>query len=391
MNAPYSNFEFPQDKKSSGIFDDHIDHVDVSDSSCSCLHPIYKVITKKECTTVRHIPQSFYKVRKEEFSKESREHFNVIRVDHSLPILNFNKYVAVYVDDLRKPSVYCIALPCGCCSECLNRITNRWSMRLKLDIERPQIRAYFVTLTYSPDKRCHTIYNVNHDTGEIYTRKNYRKLPYLVREIRSARLPFGQYINTKDYPFLTEEMEEQVESQLSKEYYVDDTTLFIPSGFTGVVNFNCGYNGNNLPTWECNEDSIKGELKEFSSSHGYLNYSDVQKFFKRVRRTLYYYYGISELKYFLCGEYSPAPHLGKDGKMTEGFLPHYHMLLWFKDTNKSNCGWTQPKPRRNKRVPAFKSSTKLEECLAVTAFKMYLEIYRAEASVERQRDILKPL
>ncbi|CAJ0596505.1 unnamed protein product [Cylicocyclus nassatus] len=99
---------------------------------------------------------------------------------------------------------------------------------------------------------------------------------------------------------------------------------------------------------EEDEKIYSDELAEFHCDNGFLNYDDVQKFFKRVRQQLKYYYGIDYVRYFCCGEYSPAPHYTPDGRLTEGFLPHYHLLIWFKHSLKSQYGWIKPVPKRNK-------------------------------------------
>lgn len=56
-------------------------------------------------------------------------------------------------------------------------------------------------------------------------------------------------------------------------------------------------------------------------SDGLLQYADFQLFMKRLRITLKRWYGVTDVHYFVCGEY---------GKTTA--RPHFHVVLWFSQT-----------------------------------------------------------
>lgn len=57
-----------------------------------------------------------------------------------------------------------------------------------------------------------------------------------------------------------------------------------------------------------------------------LRKKDVQDFMKRLR-----FFSDHPLRYYLCGEYGSEPYLLPNGKMTEGFMPHYHICLFGED------------------------------------------------------------
>lgn len=75
------------------------------------------------------------------------------------------------------------------------------------------------------------------------------------------------------------------------------------------------YNEENVPTLEVNELSDFDE--PFVKTYKVLNYDDVQKFMKSIRKALWNVYRC-KLRYFLVGEYGPTT-----------FRPHYHCLLFF--------------------------------------------------------------
>lgn len=108
------------------------------------------------------------------------------------------------------------------------------------------------------------------------------------------------------------------------------------------------YNDWNLPTVVTRFkefDQNTGELfdkpirDDYSNPYGLLVYHDFQLFMKRFRRTLDYWYGIKDVKFFSCGEYAPESHVLANGKITKGYRPHWHCIISFTPNHNSKFGY----------------------------------------------------
>ena len=305
--------------------------MDNKDNNVVCLHPLYRVIKHNECKVVNRLPEQLILVR-----RDKSEHVKSKLVNGNIYTW-FEKYDHIYVDDILNPSVYAMPIPCGKCYLCLNRLVNRWSMRIKHDIETDLCRAFFFTLTYRPEDRCtHIIKNVDTRTGEVVCRpcKPYEllsKMPRVQDQIKK----------------LVDPISGEIRYYLQKGAIVYNTSRFTG---TDIVDNYDPLTDSCTHRFEFDKRDTFEEIEEYENEHGFLYYPDVQNFIKRLRRVLDYYYGIKNVKFFVCGEYSPAPHILPNGHMTEGFLPHYHVLMWFKDTDKSNRGYVWYDSKTKKRV-----------------------------------------
>lgn len=93
-------------------------------------------------------------------------------------------------------------------------------------------------------------------------------------------------------------------------------------------------------------------------STGFLHRPDLTNYIKRLRITLYRWYGVTDVRIVYCGEY------GKDTTR-----PHYHLLIWFEHTDKTLKGYSfdgcyRGKPslftryiKSTKRVPPLHKTT----------------------------------
>lgn len=323
-----------------------------------CYSPILKRIRKQKVDVVKRLPSHFIEIRKKScFEKKAWKDF----------VGNYGTYLVrakrIFVDDLTKPNEYVFELPCGKCADCLNRIVNQWSFRISKDIEQENVRAFFITLTYRPEERCTTINMVDKRTGEIKPLKNRN----FIRPSKFEFIDFAQNdpLNSPDVNFEDVYINQwNIQKGYRKSFYwrVHKSFQGKVEGYEKVEyddNF-LFYYGPKTRIEYSSQDEFCSELAEFKCENGFLNYDDVQKFIKRIRRMLEYYYGIKYLKYFCCGEYTPPPHYEK-GRLTEGFLPHYHMLLWYKETPKAVRGYI-----KQKKDNRYKGST-----YGITQSKLY--------------------
>lgn len=177
---------------------------------------------------------------------------------------------------------YEMAVPCGQCSACLKKRQGEYRSRVLLNSQKFPY-CYFVTLTYNEENVpiYQRIFEVSKETGEI---KN-----------AEATNEAGDYIRTgailsrdfESYRLVRSRLNECSPHARVRSYYED-----VDYGF-GVFRY------------------------VFSDS---LDYSDIQKFYKRLRSKLSYDLGedCPKLSYLTCGEYGPVTH-----------RPHYHLLLMF--------------------------------------------------------------
>lgn len=175
---------------------------------------------------------------------------------------------------------YTMPVPCGQCSQCLKKRQGEYRSRVLLNSQKFPY-CYFVTLTY--DENNVPVYcvpfQISRETGEI------------VKILDNEHSSITPSCIARDLPLFKDcrsRLNEVEKSNRCRSYYED---LSLP--FDYDVRF------------------------VYTDS---LDYSDVQKFLKRLRSKLSYELGedCPKLSYLVCGEYGPRTH-----------RPHYHLLLMF--------------------------------------------------------------
>ena len=184
------------------------------------------------------------------------------------------------IDDFQGKS-YTLPVPCGECAECLRKRQNQYKTRVLLNAQKYQY-SYFLTLTYDNDTLpiyCRA-FMVDKDTGELSPAQCENENGEVIRcsGIIDRSLPIWQDCRRR-----LNESDKNVLCQITDDY--DYGYCLVRYVYT---------------------DS--------------LDYSDTQKFLKRVRSSLSYRLGDSapKMSYIVCGEYGPKTH-----------RPHWHLVLMF--------------------------------------------------------------
>ena len=204
-----------------------------------------------------------------------------------------------------------IAVDCGQCDYCIHKRAQKASMRVKTAGSAFKY-SYFVTLTYDnehiPLMKCDVLHSEYEDALSISGDKvfGYEKHSYIpVSEYscpdtsRLRHIFFTQVQGTVPYNRESSQYEPVTDNWfLSMDAirpFIDKAKSATPYGKEGELSAGCG--DNLIP---------------------FLNYVDVQKYIKRLRKHLFSQLGSYEtLHFYAVGEYGPIH-----------FRPHYHILLF---------------------------------------------------------------
>lgn len=204
-----------------------------------------------------------------------------------------------------------IAVDCGQCDYCIHKRAQKASMRVKTAGSAFKY-SYFVTLTYDnehiPLMKCDVLHSEYEDALSISGDKvfGYEKHSYIpVSEYscsdtsRLRHIFFTQVQGTVPYNRESSQYEPIKDnwflSMDAIRSFIDKAKPATPYGKEGELSAGCG--DNLLP---------------------FLNYVDVQKYIKRLRKHLFSQLGSYEtLRFYAVGEYGPIH-----------FRPHYHILLF---------------------------------------------------------------
>lgn len=173
---------------------------------------------------------------------------------------------------------YSMPVPCGQCSQCLKKRQGQYRSRVILNSQKYPY-CYFVTLTYNEDNV--PIYcvpcQIDKETGELIK----------VSDENNSSFPACLSRDLPLYGSCRSRLNGVEKSLRCRSFYED---LSLPFDY---------------------------DIRFFYTDS--LDYSDVQKFLKRLRSKISYYMeDAPKLSYLICGEYGPVTH-----------RPHYHLLLMF--------------------------------------------------------------
>lgn len=168
-------------------------------------------------------------------------------------------------------------VPCGRCAQCLQKKVNEWTFRLSHDMAcTKNLCAFYVTLTFRPSD----LPTDAHVSSRVPASRE-----FLRRAYRSAR-------TSKDK--------------------IEILRSLVPYKHIGDAQY-------------------------IHDDCGLLDYKTFQDFKQRLKITLKRWYGIDNLKFFVCGEY---------GKNTA--RPHFHAVIWFTLTEQARLGYSCELPKRGK-------------------------------------------
>lgn len=125
--------------------------------------------------------------------------------------------------------------------------------------------------------------------------------------------------------------------------------------------------------------------KENTPPNGSLVKKDLQKFIKRLRKSLDSYDG-RKIRYFACGEYGEKSRMLPNGIVTMGERPHYHLIIFglsifeqqFVVRNWSYCDWSNDK--------ILRGSFGLAEALSIEYVAGYIHGKLSGSEAEKEYD-----
>lgn len=182
---------------------------------------------------------------------------------------------------LPEASTLCMYVPCGRCPQCQQKKVNEWTFRLSRDMAcTKELQAYYMTLTFRPEDL---------------------PLDAMIdpRAAAAARHALAAVKNSRGSARIAALRSLVPYKHLRDKRYVHD-------------------------------------------DGGLLQYKLFQDFKQRLKVTLKRWYGIKNLKFFVCGEY---------GKKTA--RPHFHAVIWFSATESSLHGYSADVPKRGKSSQSF--------------------------------------